>query len=391
VLKRGAVPSVSLPEEDDDTDDVDAISTPVKKMKKEETADEACLDRSVSPEPVAPLQRFESDLGVDEMPPESNTSDAHDFSDKAVEESVMCEPTPKVKVHSVYSQTTGRLAPYTIRDFMFRPEELNDLTGIPSYDRFMLILQSLGPDVNNIKYRNFPVRNVSVEDQFFMVLWKLRKAATDIELGCHFEVCRTTAGNIVSFFIKFAADQWGKLEIFPSRDLVDYYMPEGFKKTYPSTRVIVDGTEIPIDKPKNPIAQQATFSTYKNCNTLKVLVGGSPSGLISYVSEAYGGSTSDRQIVERSNLLDICERNDSVMADRGFNVQDIFAPKGVAVNIPAFLKGNHLRGVTIMNDRKLASKRVHIERLIGLTKGYKILRTKLNNNYVPIGSEVTLY
>lgn len=53
---------------------------------------------------------------------------------------------------------------------------------------------------------------------------------------------------------------------------------------------------------KKPLAQQATWSTYKNKNTTKILVGASPGGLVTYVSEAYGGSASDRAIVERSDL-----------------------------------------------------------------------------------------
>ena len=58
----------------------------------------------------------------------------------------------------------------------------------------------------------------------------------------------------------------------------------------------------PLRRPKNPKAQQETFSTYKNRNTAKVLVGVTPGGLVSYVSDAYGGSTSDHQKVEQSNL-----------------------------------------------------------------------------------------
>ncbi len=48
-------------------------------------------------------------------------------------------------------------------------------------------------------------------------------------------------------------------------------------------------------KPSQPVAQQATFSTYKNRNTVKVLVCISPCGLVTNVSQAYGGATSDRQ------------------------------------------------------------------------------------------------
>ena len=40
-----------------------------------------------------------------------------------------------------------------------------------------------------------------------------------------------------------------------------------------------------------PLAQQITFSTYKNKNTAKVLIGVTPGGMVSYISPAYGGST----------------------------------------------------------------------------------------------------
>lgn len=166
-------------------------------------------------------------------------------------------------------------------------------------------------------------------------------------------------------------------------------MPSGFKQMYPSTRVIVDGTEFPINAPKNPKFKQAAFSTYKNKTTLKVLVGATPGGLISYISPAYAGSVSDRAIVERSDLTTKCDPGDSVMADRGFTVQDLFVSKRVSINTPAFLKGKtQLPGITLLKDRKLASKRVHIERLIGLTKTYKILKNKLPIHLVSLGSEI---
>ena len=66
-----------------------------------------------------------------------------------------------------------------------------------------------------------------------------------------------------------------------------------------------------------------------------------PRGLVSFVSEAYVGSTSDRQICERSELMTkpMISAGDSIMADRGFNVQDLFANRNVHMNIPSFLKG----------------------------------------------------
>lgn len=41
-------------------------------------------------------------------------------------------------------------------------------------------------------------------------------------------------------------------------------------KNYPTVRVMVDCTELEIEKPSNAQAQQDTRSTYKNTNTMKV-------------------------------------------------------------------------------------------------------------------------
>ena len=83
--------------------------------------------------------------------------------------------------------------------------------------------------------------------------------------------------------------------------------------------MIIDGTEIPIKVPKPHAAPQVTFRTYKDRNTAKV----GPTcwcGLINFVSDTYEGSASDRQIIEKSMLIEKLEPSDSVMADKGFDV-----------------------------------------------------------------------
>ena len=47
------------------------------------------------------------------------------------------------------------------------------------------------------------------------------------------------------------------------------------------------------------------FSNYKNHNTLKGLIGISPGGAITFVSQLYTGSISEREIVMRSGFLDL--------------------------------------------------------------------------------------
>lgn len=78
------------------------------------------------------------------------------------------------------------------------------------------------------------------------------------------------------------------------------------------------------------------------------------------------------------------------MADKGFNVQDMFIHKDVRINIPTFFKKkNRMTGETVMKDRKIASKRVHIERIIGLAKTYKILTEPMSCTETKLSSEIT--
>lgn len=58
-------------------------------------------------------------------------------------------------------------------------------------------------------------------------------------------------------------------------------MPKVFKDSYSTTWCIIDATEIFIQTPSNPQAQQITYSSYKNHNTLKALVVVTPSGAVS--------------------------------------------------------------------------------------------------------------
>jgi len=68
---------------------------------------------------------------------------------------------------------------------------------------------------------------------------------------------------------------------------------------------------------------------------------------------------------------------DSIMADRGIMVQDLFTSKNVLVNTPHMLKGkSQLEPGDVIYDRKVTSKRIHIERVIGLAKTFKILQRK---------------
>ena len=89
---------------------------------------------------------------------------------------------------------------------------------------------------------------------------------------------------------------------WPSEQLIKKYLPKCFSK-YPRKRVIFYCTEIKVEKPNAPSSQKVTWSDYKSHNTFKLLVGITPSGAFSFISDLYSGAISDRAITIKSGLL----------------------------------------------------------------------------------------
>ena len=150
-------------------------------------------------------------------------------------------------------------------------------------------------------------------------------------------------------------------------------MPGDFKKKYSSTRVIIDCTEVRCQMPISLQLNGELFSNYKHHTTLKGLIGISPRGAITFISQLYTGSISDWEIVARSGFLDLpFEDNESVMADKGLTIQDLL-PLGVSVNIPPFLgSSSQMPAVDVVKTQEIASLCIHVERAINKIKNFHI-------------------
>lgn len=306
------------------------------------------------------------------------------MADKDAEEVVdvvMADSSTQCNMNSLPTQWShGRLQEY--------PKMVLYYTGFDDIDHFNLFFGCLGPAATNLrKFSSLP----DPKDQLLITLMKLRRNKDDIELGMFFNISMTTVGEIFNVWINFMYYQLKELDLWPEAAIIEDYMPKNFAKLFAKTKVIVDATETPIMKPEHVEAQSVTFSTYKNCNTVKTIVGCSPRCVTTYVSDSYGGSVSDRQIIERSTLLTQFpfKPNDQLMADRGIMVQDLFATKDVQVITPHTLKGRHqLDSQTLVYDRRVASKRIHIERIIGLAKTFMILKYPLNGHKLHLANRI---
>ena len=150
--------------------------------------------------------------------------------------------------------------------------------------------------------------------------------------------------------------------------------------------VVIDCFEVFVERPSNLLARAQTFSTYKHHNTIKVLIGITPQGNISFVSEAWGGRTSDKHLTENCGcgFLEFLVPGDMVMADRGFTISDSVGLKQAKLSIHAFTKGkSQLDPVDVERTRGIANVRIHVERVIGLLRRkYTFLQSTLPTDYL---------
>ena len=140
-------------------------------------------------------------------------------------------------------------------------------------------------------------RSIEPIEELFITLCRLRVNIPEKVLSDSYGISMSEISRIFATCKDFLSSRLVQLPIWATKEIVQKTMPESFKSKYPLTRTIVDYTETFIEKPSCFRAQAETYSTYKSHNTVKGLVGISPHGAVTFVSELYGGHCSDKMIV----------------------------------------------------------------------------------------------
>ena len=144
---------------------------------------------------------------------------------------------------------------------------------------------------------------------------------------------------------------------------------------YEKLRAIIDCTEFNIEKPSLPSSQRRTYSNYKSYNTFKLFVSLLPICHFNFLSKLYTGCISDKELVRASGFLELLQPGDCVMADKGFNIQDLLAVPNVRLLAPPIIGKNKESARAATATRRVARARVHVERMIRKLKCYRMLKS----------------
>ena len=252
-------------------------------------------------------------------------------------------------------------------------------TGLPSYDILMAIFSHVST------YLSTGPRSVLSEfDQLIMVLLKLRLNLMDQDIAYRFGVHQTTVSRNFRKVMNVLYSRLKPLIRWPEREQLILTMPVDFRSKFRRCVIIIDCFEVFCQRPSNLKARAQTWSNYKHHNTVKFLIGIAPQGVISFISEAWGGRVSDVCLTESSGLLERLQEGDVILADRGFNIQESASMFHAEVKIPPFTRGKkQLSRMEVDKSRDLSRVRIHVERVIGILKQkYTILESHVPINFM---------
>ena len=237
---------------------------------------------------------------------------------------------------------------------------------------------------------------LGIEDEFLLVLMKLRLGLTNLDLAIRFRVSEATVSNIFITWLYFLHIRLGALKVWPHRRVILDNMPRNFKEEHPNNIIIINCNKLKTPCPSSLVLQSQSYSNYKSTNTLKSLVGVDPKGGFMFVSQLYTGSISDKQVVTRSGFLELLsskkevsevEDGDSIMVDKGFDIEGDLKKIGLQLNIPPFLKEKPQfnENEVIRTQTIIAKHSIHVERAIGKVRKFLIFNTR-----IPISSLGTI-
>ncbi|CAH3188009.1 unnamed protein product [Porites lobata] len=230
----------------------------------------------------------------------------------------------------IFSRLSGYQAPD--QDFFQSDDKVRFYTGLPSFEILMVAFEHVSPHVTR------KTHSLSRFQEFVMVLMKLRLNVPFQDLAYRFMVSVPTVSRIFSSWLVVMDTRLFPLVSWPDREQLWKTMPMCFQHAFGrKVTVIIDCFEVFIERPSNLLARAQTFSSYKHHNTIKILIGITPQGTVSFVT--------------------------------GYS---------------SLHKGkSQLDPVDVEKTRGIASVRIHVERVIGLLRRkYTILESTLPTDFL---------
>ena len=153
-------------------------------------------------------------------------------------------------------------------------------------------------------------------DKLVFILLYLKCYPTYDVQGFLFNLERTRACRWVQQLLPALEKALGRACALPARQIRSM---DEFIQAFPGARdVFIDGTERPIQRPKDPKRRSKTYSGKKKQTTRKVLLACDEKRRVGYLSPSKSGRRHDKRLLDKSGIIGHIPQTVTVWADAGF-------------------------------------------------------------------------
>ena len=180
----------------------------------------------------------------------------------------------------------------TLEELKADEDKLKFYTGLPSYAVFDHVVNHVSSYVvhgENSKLAPWQC--------ILLCLMRLRLTLTLQDLAYRFNISVATACRVFEKWLYAMYICLDSLIFWPDRETLYKTMPNEFKEAFgKNVAVIINCSEVFIDKPTALDTRAQIWSNYKHQNRVKFVIGITPCGSISFISDAWGGRVRDKHI-----------------------------------------------------------------------------------------------
>ena len=201
----------------------------------------------------------------------------------------------------------------------------------------------------------------TTEDKLVFVLLYLKAYPTYDVLSAIFNLDRGPACRRTQQLLPVLEATLGRKIVLPERKIRSI---EEFYQKFPEARdVLIDGSERPIQKPKDLKKRKKVYSGKKKTTTRKHIVISTPQKRILVLGKSKTGRRHDKRIMERQQLLDYIPPDVTAWMDSGFiGSERIHSNSQICAKA---IKNRPLSDVQKQNNRVISAFRIPVEHAIG--------------------------
>lgn len=259
-----------------------------------------------------------------------------------------------------------------------------------SYEEIKKLLPTFGLCLIEHRYKLHPKRQRKVgggrkgdlptdEDKLLFILMFLKVYPTLDVLSVLSDHQRSKCGDSVQLLLPVLEATLGRKLVLPARKINT--LEEVFRLCPELKDIFIDGTERPIQRPKNPKKQRKLYSGKKKKTTRKNIIISDEKNKIHYLSPTKSGRRHDKRLADKFDIPKRIPSNITVWTDTGLQGIQKDHPNTI---MPTKATRNHpLTHEQKQNNRTIAGIRVLSEHAIAGFKRFKaasdIYRNKLSN------------